>query len=203
MRKLSATLLGIVVSALAAGQAMAAPAACSNIYTAANGGQSYPGTYVGEVGNTGSGLICQIGKGYSNQGPTVINGATNPVIYSFYYAGGDLTIEQWVGNNGVFNASTDWNAYLVSLTDQFDTSANTLIATLDVPFSSGPSFAGTLYSGFLAAGFYAVKNAVADDYEDPQFQLNFASTSVPEPVTIGLLGASLLGLGFAARRRRS
>ena len=34
-------------------------------------------------------------------------------------------------------------------------------------------------------------------------QLNFASTSVPEPVTIGLLGASLLGLGFAARRRRS
>jgi hypothetical protein len=36
-----------------------------------------------------------------------------------------------------------------------------------------------------------------------EFRLNSDSQNVPEPMTLGLLGAGLLGMGIAARRRRS
>jgi hypothetical protein len=196
-----------VLSVFATGQALAVPAACDNIYSTANGTASYPGTFVGTVGNTGSGDICQIGKGYSNQDPTKIGGtAGNTIIYSFYYAGGTLNIEQWVGNNGIFNSSTNWNAYFVSLAGANSTSPGSLLGSLDVPFSSGPSFAGTLFNGILGAGYYAIKNSVGSTYTDPQFQINFASsatTQVPEPDTIWLLGAGLLGFGLMRRRRNA
>jgi len=203
MRKFGATLLGLGFGLLAASQAFAAPAACDNIYATANGTASYPGTYVGTVGNNGSGSVCQIGKGYANQDPTKIGGsAGNTIIYSFKFDGGGIRIEQWVGNNGIFNEGTNWNAFLVSLDDQFDTTANDLLGSLDVPFSSGPSFAGVIFEGYLEAGYYAIKNIVGSDFEDPQFQMNFSTYAVPEPMTIGLLGAGLLGLGYTARRRR-
>lgn len=41
-----------------------------------------------------------------------------------------------------------------------------------------------------------------DNHDDMVIRITWAPTPIPEPATLGLLGAGLVGLGFAARRRR-
>ncbi len=46
-----------------------------------------------------------------------------------------------------------------------------------------------------------IVNSGATPVEDVDFQIEIASTTLPEPATLGLVGATLLGLGFMRRRR--
>lgn len=71
-------------------------------------------------------------------------------------------------------------------------------ATLLVDSSAPTSVIETSFS--LPAGTYTLWYAEVNGL--PAI-LSFDATPVPEPLTLSLLGASLLGVGFAARRRRA
>ncbi len=55
---------------------------------------------------------------------------------------------------------------------------------------------------FLTVGaLQVIVNSGASPVEDVDFQIEIAATTVPEPATLGLVGATLLGLGFMRRRK--
>ena len=81
----------------------ASAATCTNIYDISNGTTTFPGTFVGTVGGTTG--VCQIGDlTASGQGNALVNTDHNPSNYEFNFAGGLLTIQEKLGNNGIGNA---------------------------------------------------------------------------------------------------
>jgi hypothetical protein len=168
-----------------------------------NGTTTFPGTYVGAAG-TASGQTCQIGDladyNVSGSGGAFVNTANNPSIYSFYWGGGALTIAEQIGNNGIGDAI---DVELDTLASQTSTSRSSVLASINIPFSSGPSGAYDLISDTnLAAGYYAIDTYLATgNVQDPTFQINF-SQPVPEPATLALLAGPMLAVCARRRARR-
>lgn len=185
-----------------------ATAVCSSTYFGAgtagqaNGTTTLPGTSVGAVVQG-----CQIGNLATNNvsGTGVfVSPGNDPSIFNFVWAGGYIKIEEALGNNGAFPAGVDVELGLLD-GNSLVSSGGLANAIASINFSSPFVFAQfkTLYDGVLAAGTYVIDTYSGTLPEDPTYQINFTVTQVPEPITVGLLGASLLGLGLAARRRRA
>jgi hypothetical protein len=179
--------------------AAAQPASACMIYDTLNGTTGFPGTNVGMIG-AGASDVCQIGDlSATAQGNAVVAPGSTPSNYEFQFAGGVMTIMEELGNNGTEPGGIDVD--LDSLASQTSTSPSAVLASMHIPFSSGPSGEFTLISSqVLAAGWYTLSNFAGDSSIDPRYQANF-TVAVPEPSSLALLIASLIGLAVLGRRR--
>jgi hypothetical protein len=187
------------VAMVFSGAASATQLVCSGVYYTSNGTQSLPGTDVGLV-QPG----CQIGSisnsnnSYNGTG-AFINTSTNPSVYQFEWGGGNISISGAMGNNGTFPDGVNMDLGLAAGNSLTASDALTnVLASLFFPqtVQVGKSF--NLYSGNLASGTYLI-DTFGVVTADPTYQINFAA--VPEPMSVTLLGAGLVGAGVLRRRK--
>lgn len=127
---------------------------------------------------------------------------SDAVAVSLTWGGVALDITEEIGNNGP--ALNEINVELglaASNSLNSDESLSSEIASIHIPFSGGPSGFYTVYDDSLAPGAYVLAGS---NVGDPNYQTDLApgTTSVSEPASLGVLGASLVGFSAMRRRRR-
>lgn len=210
--------LAVIASAalLAGGdeRASAITATCSSEYTGSNGGTSIAtatdigtvaaGCEIGPFVSTGSGT----GAGTNLSGtPASVGGSgPNPSIYKFEWGGGNLTIQELLGNNG-----TGDNIYIeLGLASDTLNSNNTLsspIASVPIADQSGPTTTPTniITNMFLASGTYVLDNYLDNSsaVTDPNYAVLFTPVATtPLPAALPLFAGGLGLLGMFSRRRK-
>ena len=202
------------------GQA-SATTTCSGEYTASNGGTTIAGAT--NIGTVQSG--CEIGPYFStttgvgtNLGntPASVSDSANPSIYEFTWGGGNLTILETLGNNGIKN---NINIELGLSTDTLNLN-NTLssdINSVSILYQSGPTTTGTyvLNNYDLAAGTYVLDTYLGscgagqscsdnDTSSDPVYAVGFTPdvSATPLPAALPLFAGGLGVMGLLGRRRK-
>lgn len=207
-----ALIASVALLAVGGGQALASSCSGSVIFAGSGstteGANTLPGTPIGTVGcgSTDIGQIGNITKYNGGSGGAFVNSGNNPVNYEFNFVGGsELSITAKIGNNGIGDAIDmellSWNG----------TSA-TLLNSIHIPFTSGPSLPYTLVSDDpLAAGNYIISTFLAlGNVTDPNYQVNFSldqltdpgPSETPIPAALPLFASGLSGLGLLGWRRK-
>jgi hypothetical protein len=209
------------VALLAGGSGQAsATTTCSGEYTGSNGGTTIAGAT--NIGTVQSG--CEIGPYFSSTNgvgtnlsgtPASVNDSANPSIYEFTWGGGNLTILETLGNNGIGN---NINIELGLSTDTLN-SNNTLssaTSSVTILYQSGPTTTGTyvLNNYDLAAGTYVLDTYLGscgagqscsdnDTSTDPVYAVGFTDPpTTPLPAALPLFAGGLGALGLLGRRRK-
>jgi hypothetical protein len=200
------------------GAAQASPV-CSSEYNSSNGGQTL-GTAT-NIGSVSSG--CEIGNfGNSttiNSSASAVNDASNPSIYAFTWVGGNLTIAEQIGNDGIGNIiNVELGSTGVSLNTDGSLSAGTgtIVASLPMPFNSGVGPEVDVINNMaLAAGTYYLDTYLgpcapghscsnSGTSTDPNYAVQFSPgvSATPLPATLPMFVGGLGFVGLLARRKK-
>jgi hypothetical protein len=215
-------ILGLAVLASAA--LLAGGIGQASAVTTCNGVTANGSTTLGAA--TDAGLItsvCQIGPFTASGGtnlsgtPAVVNNSDNPSIYKFSWGGGNLTIQEELGNNGLgYNIFIELGLGGVA-TLNADGSLTPALKSTMIAYQSGPGAPVYLLNNeYLAAGTYYVDTYLGTcahspcstdkSIVDPNYALLFTpnATATPLPGSLVLFGPALGGLGglLAFRRRQ-
>ena len=200
------------VALLAGGGGQASATTCSGEYNTSNGTTTLPGTAIGTVVSG-----CEIGPFNAllgqNGNVATVNTTANPSIYQFDWGGEILSIQEELGNNGIgYNINVELGLQS-AVTLNADKSLSSPLASITIPFQSGPG--APLYviqNMLLAAGSYALdtylgtcaSSACSTDKSlvDPQYQVLFTPVATPLPAALPLFATGLGALGLLGWRRK-
>jgi hypothetical protein len=216
------------VALLAGGsrQASAVTLGCSSELTAAttsNGGTTIAGAT--NIGTVSAG--CEIGPfvsapgpytnlsgGLSTGTPAQVNDTANPSIYEFTWGGGNLTIAEELGNNGIKNnINVELGPSTATLNANNTLSSVVPTASITILYQSGPGAPVDVLNDYdLAAGTYYLDTYLGscgtgqtctdnDTTADPYYAVAF-STATPLPATLPLFAGGLGFVGYLAKRRK-
>lgn len=189
-----------------------------NIDGSADQGQLYKG-FSSDLGN-GTGRVQSFGT-FTLNTPTSFTLAWNASAstWAFTYGAFNETLAYGTAYNGVTAAAPSFNAFRFQLRGG-DTQSQTQLSSLQFNGSEllaspvvGGGFQSDVWGGLSPSSDFTISGTVtftspAGNNDGQRFELNFGTAGgnvkqVPEPATVGLLGAGLLGLAVMARRRRA
>jgi hypothetical protein len=206
------------VALLAGGERASAVPVCSGEYTSSNGATTIASAP--NIGSVQSG--CEIGPYFSSTtgvgtnlgAPASVSNSANPSIYEFIWGGGNLTIQEALGNNGIGNNINVELGLSTATLNANDTLSST-IASIMIPYQSGPTTSGVyvINDMNLAAGTYILdtylgtcgsgQSCTAGTSTDPVYAVGFTPISAtPLPAALPLFAGGLGLLGMFSRRRK-
>jgi hypothetical protein len=228
-----AALASVALLAGGVGQASASSTCAGNEYNTSNGGNTLtttgtnqtPATDIGtvgpgclEIGNFGTTPSSDPTANVNND-KALVNTSNDPSIYKFYWGGGDLTIQEEQGSNGI-GYNIDVELALVSnvtgLQAGTNNSGGNLLGTLTASKTILQAIQftpETIFSGDLTAGEYYLDTYLGtcgtdqscsnsgDSNADPEVAMLFTPTT-PLPATLPLFAGGLGFVGYLAKRRK-